>query len=58
VTLLRQTRFPEPEMRVNTDPAARYAGGWDEEAAWGEYAGSLIATSVNAHERVELASSS
>jgi len=37
VTLLRQSQFPEPMMRVNTDPAARYAGGWDEEAAWDEY---------------------
>lgn len=38
VTLLPQTQFPEPIMRVNTDPAARYANGWDECAAWDEYA--------------------
>jgi len=38
VALLRQTEFPEPAMRVNTDPAVCYAGGWDEAAAWDEYA--------------------
>ncbi len=38
VALLRQTEFLEPMMRVNTDPAVRYADGWDEAAAWDEYA--------------------
>jgi UDP-glucose 4-epimerase len=42
VTLLPQTQFPEPLMRVNTDPAARYAAGWDEEAAWDEYASAFV----------------
>ena len=43
VTLLRQTQFPEPIMRVNTDSAVRYADGWDEGAAWDDYAGELVA---------------
>jgi len=47
VTLLPQTQFPEPMMRVNTDPAARYAGDWDEEAAWDEYAGRFLAKLVS-----------
>lgn len=38
VKLLPQTKFPEPVMRVNTDPAANYVSGWDEAAAWDEYA--------------------
>jgi UDP-glucose 4-epimerase len=29
-----QTEFSEPLMRVNTDSAAHYVGGWDERAAW------------------------
>lgn len=43
VTLLPQTQFPEPIMRVNTDPAARYADEWDEGAAWDDYAGEFVA---------------
>lgn len=43
VTLLPQTQFPEPIMRLNTDPAARYANGWDEGAAWDDYAGEFAA---------------
>jgi UDP-glucose 4-epimerase len=38
VRLLEQTEFLEPVMRVNTDPANRYAAGWDEDAAWDNYA--------------------
>jgi UDP-glucose 4-epimerase len=37
VTLLAQTEFPEPLMRVNTDPAVHYAAGWNESAAWDGY---------------------
>jgi UDP-glucose 4-epimerase len=33
-----QTEFPEPLMRVNTDSAARYVGGFDEARAWDEAA--------------------
>ena len=33
-----QTEFPEPVMRVNTDPAERYIDGWDETKAWDEIA--------------------
>jgi UDP-glucose 4-epimerase len=29
-----QAEFCEPLMRVNTDSAAHYVGGWDERAAW------------------------
>jgi UDP-glucose 4-epimerase len=29
-----QTDFSEPMIRVNTDSATRYAGDWDETAAW------------------------
>ena len=36
--LANQTDFPEPVMRVNTDPATLYVKGWDEAAAWDEYA--------------------
>jgi UDP-glucose 4-epimerase len=38
VRLARQTDFPEPIMRVNTDPAWAYAPGWDEAAAWDQIA--------------------
>jgi nucleoside-diphosphate-sugar epimerase len=38
VQLLRQTEFSEPLVRVNTDPAAIMIEGWDESAAWNEYA--------------------
>lgn len=33
-----QTAFPEPRMRVNTDPAAAYAPDWDEARFWDAYA--------------------
>lgn len=36
--LASQTDFPEPLMRVNTDPAVRYVGDWNEDAAWDEQA--------------------
>lgn len=36
--LARQTDFPEPPMRINTDPAVLYVSGWDEPAAWDEVA--------------------
>ena len=42
VELLPQREFTEPLMRVNTQPAAFYAKGWDETIAWDEYAESLI----------------
>ncbi len=32
--LLEQTHFPEPSVRVNSDPAAAYVSNWDEGAAW------------------------
>jgi nucleoside-diphosphate-sugar epimerase len=38
VTLLAQTEFPEPVMRVNTEPAVLLAPEWSEQAAWDEYA--------------------
>lgn len=38
VELLEQTEFPEPMMRVNTDPATRYVTNWSESRAWDEYA--------------------
>ena len=33
-----QTEFPEPVMRVNTDPAVMLAPEWSEAKAWDEYA--------------------
>jgi nucleoside-diphosphate-sugar epimerase len=36
--LTKQTEFSEPLMRVNTDSAARYVVGWDEEPAWDQVA--------------------
>ena len=36
--LATQTEFSEPMMRINTESAARYVGGWDEQAAWDEAA--------------------
>lgn len=38
VSLLPQTEFPEPVMRVNTQPAWLLAPEWDEQTAWDEYA--------------------
>lgn len=32
--LTEQIAFPEPRVRVNTDPAAPLVPGWDETAAW------------------------
>lgn len=34
VELARQERFPEPRVRINTDPLDGAALGWDEGAAW------------------------
>jgi nucleoside-diphosphate-sugar epimerase len=34
VELLRQTEFPEPRVRINTDIPDAAALGWDESAAW------------------------
>jgi hypothetical protein len=42
VTLLKQTEFREPMMRVNTDSAMRYVPTWNESAAWDSYAESLL----------------
>jgi UDP-glucose 4-epimerase len=38
VELKKQVDFPEPRVRINTDPAEDYAPGWDEAAAWDEMA--------------------
>lgn len=38
VALARQTEFPEPTIRVNTDPATQYVDAWQESTAWDEYA--------------------
>ena len=43
VTLLKQQEFPEPLIRVNTDPADHYVSSWDEAAAWDAYAKALAA---------------
>lgn len=37
VKLLAQRQFPEPAIRVNTDPAVHYVCSWDEARAWDEY---------------------
>jgi nucleoside-diphosphate-sugar epimerase len=39
VELARQTEFPEPRVRINTDLLDAAALGWDEEAAWDAVAG-------------------
>jgi len=49
VTLLRQTEFPEPVMRVNTDPAVLYVREWDEGAAWDAYAEQFSVKAPSAH---------
>jgi UDP-glucose 4-epimerase len=38
VELKKQADFPEPRVRINTDPADADALGWDESAAWDEMA--------------------
>jgi UDP-glucose 4-epimerase len=38
VELKKQVEFPEPRVRINTDPAESDAPGWDESAAWDEMA--------------------
>jgi nucleoside-diphosphate-sugar epimerase len=38
VELKRQVDFPEPRVRINTDPFDAQALGWDEGAAWDEMA--------------------
>jgi UDP-glucose 4-epimerase len=38
VELKKQVDFPEPRVRINTDPADADALGWDESAAWDEMA--------------------
>jgi nucleoside-diphosphate-sugar epimerase len=38
VELKRQEAFPEPRVRINTDVLDAAALGWDERAAWDEYA--------------------
>jgi UDP-glucose 4-epimerase len=37
VELMEQRDFPEPLVRLNTQPATLYAKGWSEEQAWDEY---------------------
>src|SRR5258706_9030538 len=34
VELKEQTKFTEPRMRINAEPAEAIVGGWDERAAW------------------------
>jgi nucleoside-diphosphate-sugar epimerase len=38
VELKRQTAYPEPRVRINTDVLDAAAYGWDEAAAWDEFA--------------------
>ena len=38
VELKKQVDFPEPRIRINTDPLDADALGWDESAAWDELA--------------------
>jgi nucleoside-diphosphate-sugar epimerase len=38
VSLKKQTSFPEPQVRINTDIPDAGALGWDEELAWDELA--------------------
>ncbi|HKI16303.1 MAG TPA: NAD(P)-dependent oxidoreductase [Isosphaeraceae bacterium] len=38
VELKKQVDFPEPRIRINTDPSDADALGWDESAAWDELA--------------------
>ena len=38
VELKKQVDFPEPRVRINTDPPNADALGWDESAAWDEMA--------------------
>ena len=38
VELKKQVDFPEPRVRINTDPPDADALGWDESAAWDEMA--------------------
>jgi nucleoside-diphosphate-sugar epimerase len=38
VKLMTQKDFPEPLVRINTEPAARCEASWSEEQAWEEYA--------------------
>lgn len=38
-----QTEFPEPLIRINTEPAAFYVEGWDEDQAWDAVAGHAAA---------------
>jgi hypothetical protein len=33
-----QKDFSEPPVRINTEPAARYAKAWREQQAWEKYA--------------------
>ena len=38
VELAKQVDFPEPRVRINTDPLVADALGWDESSAWDEIA--------------------
>lgn len=38
VELSRQTEFPEPRIRINTEPADDGTLAWSEDAAWDEFA--------------------
>jgi nucleoside-diphosphate-sugar epimerase len=38
IELKKQVEFPEPRVRINTDPPDADALGWDESAAWDEMA--------------------
>jgi len=39
VEMKRQTEFPEPQVRINTDIPDATALGWDEASAWDDMAG-------------------
>ena len=44
VELTRQTEFPEPRVRINTDFPDVQALGWDESSAWDNLAGYYLQT--------------
>jgi UDP-glucose 4-epimerase len=47
VELREQTEFPEPRVRINTDVLDARALGWDERAAWDEFAQYYLAIRQN-----------
>lgn len=57
VEFARQTEFPEPRIRVNTDELSEHALGWSEKQAWDEMANYYLSRSgpTGAVARAELA---